>query len=112
MEEIGQRFQDLTISLSACREELISEVQELKKEKLNTLKIQQEELELALDIVQRSEGFTEKTIKHGSEVEIYIHVEKSSITDFESNDIVEMYLDNQCTRESDIWCGINRDTFP
>ena len=69
------------------------------------MKIQQEELELALDIVQRSEGFTEKTIKHGSEVEIYIHVEKSSITDFESNDIVEMYLDNQYTRESDIWCG-------
>ena len=111
VEEIGQRFQDLTISLNVCREELISGVQELKKEKLNTLKIQQEELELALDIVQRSVGFTEKTIKHGSEVEIYIHVERSSITDFESNDIVEMYLDNQCTRESDIWCGINRDTF-
>ena len=72
VEEIGQRFQDLTISLNACREELISGVQELKKEKLNTLKIQQEELELTLDIVQRSEGFTEKTIKHGSEVEIYI----------------------------------------
>ena len=60
MEEIGQRFQDLTISLNACREELISGVQELKKEKLNTLKIQQEELELALDIEQRNEGFTEK----------------------------------------------------
>ena len=72
VEEIGQRFQDLTISLNACREELISGAQELKKEKLNTLKIQQEELELTLDIVQRSEGFTEKTIKHGSEVEIYI----------------------------------------
>ena len=50
-----------------------------------------------------------------------MHVKNSSITDFESNDIVEMYLDcdegtlimfNQRTKESDIWYGINRDTCP
>ena len=70
VEEIGQRFQDLTVSLHTRSEELVSGVQELKKAKLNTLQIQQEELELALDIVQSSVGFTEKTIKHGSEVEI------------------------------------------
>ena len=65
MEEIQQQFQDLTVSLNTRSEELVSGVQELKKAKLNTLQIQQEELELALDIVQRSVGFTEKTIKQG-----------------------------------------------
>ena len=51
MEEIQQQFQDLTVSLNTHSEELVSGVQELKKAKLNTLQIQQEELELALDIV-------------------------------------------------------------
>ena len=50
-----------------------------------------------------------------------MHVKNSSITDFESNDIVEMYLDcdegtliifNQGTKESDIWHVINGDTCP
>ncbi|XP_022809987.1 uncharacterized protein LOC111347005 [Stylophora pistillata] len=50
-----------------------------------------------------------------------MHVKNSTITDFESNDIVEMYLDcdkgtliiyNQRTKESDIWHGIAGDTCP
>ena len=50
-----------------------------------------------------------------------MHVKNSSVTDFESNDIVEMYVDcnegtlkmfNQRTKESDIWHGINGDTCP
>ena len=78
MEEIQQQFQDLTVSLNTRSEELVSGVQELKKAKLNTLQIQQEELELALDIVQRSVGFTEKTIKQGSEVEIFELAQQTS----------------------------------
>ena len=80
VEEIQQQFQDLTISLNTRSEELVSGVQELKKAKLNTLQIQQEELELALDIVQRSVGFTEKTIKQGSEVEI-LNLHNKHLTD-------------------------------
>lgn len=81
VEEIQQQFQDLTVSLNTCSEELVSGVQELKKAKLNTLQIQQEELELALDIVQRSVGFTEKTIKQGSEVEI-LNLHNKHLTDY------------------------------
>ena len=69
-EDIAKRFEDLTVSLNTRHEELVNGVQELKKAKLNTLQIQKEELELALDIVQSSVGFTERAFRHGSEVEI------------------------------------------
>ena len=71
----------MTVSLNTRSEELVSGVQELQKAKLNTLQIQQEELELALDIVQRSVGFTEKTIKQGSEVEI-LNLHNKHLTDY------------------------------
>ncbi|XP_022809984.1 tripartite motif-containing protein 45-like [Stylophora pistillata] len=47
VQEIGERFQDLTVSLNTRQEELVNGVQELKKAKLNTLQNQQEELKLA-----------------------------------------------------------------
>lgn len=70
VENVTNVFHDLTASLNTRREELINEVEELKKAKLNSLNVQQEELEMALGIVQSSVRFTEKAFKHGSEVEI------------------------------------------
>ncbi|KAL9963704.1 hypothetical protein ACROYT_G027236 [Oculina patagonica] len=63
-------FRDLTASLNTRHDELMNEVEELKKAKLKSLEIQQEELEMAVGVVQNSVGFTEKAFKHGSEVEI------------------------------------------
>ena len=70
VQNVTNFFHDLTASLSTRCEELINEVEELKKAKLNSLNVQQEELEMALEIVQSSVRFTEKAFKHGSEVEI------------------------------------------
>ncbi|KAL9956951.1 hypothetical protein ACROYT_G038517 [Oculina patagonica] len=63
-------FHDLTASLNTRQDELMDEVEELKKAKLKSLEIQLEELEAAVEIVENSVGFTEKAYKHGSEVEI------------------------------------------
>jgi len=70
VQNVTNFFHDLTASLSTRCEELINEVEELKKAKLNSLNVQQGELEMALEIVQSSVRFTEKAFKHGSEVEI------------------------------------------
>ena len=70
VQNVTKFFHDLTASLSTRCEELINEVEELKKAKLDPLNVQQEELEMALGIVQSSVRFTEKAFKHGSEVEI------------------------------------------
>ena len=70
VQNVTNVFHDLTASLNTRLEELTNEVEEMKKAKLNSLDVQQEELELALGIVQSSVKFTEKAFKHGSEVEI------------------------------------------
>ena len=70
VQNVTNFFHDLTASLNARREELINGVEELKKAKLNSLDVQQAELEMGLGIVQSSVKFTEKAFKHGSEVEI------------------------------------------
>ncbi|KAL9972018.1 hypothetical protein ACROYT_G018254 [Oculina patagonica] len=57
-------FHDLTASLNTRHDELMNEVEELKKAKLKSLEIQQEELEMAVGIVRNSVGFTEKAFKH------------------------------------------------
>jgi len=70
VQNVTNFFHDLTTSLNTRLEELINEVEEMKKVKLTSLDVQQGELEMALGIVQSSVKFTEKAFKHGSEVEI------------------------------------------
>jgi len=70
VQNVTNFFNDLTSSLNNRFEELINEVEEMKKAKLTSLDVQQGELEMALGIVQSSVKFTEKAFKHGSEVEI------------------------------------------
>ena len=70
VQNVTNCFRDLTANLNTRHDELINEVEELKKAKLKSLEIQQEDLETAAGIVGSSVGFTEKAFKHGSEVEI------------------------------------------
>ena len=70
VEEIINCFSELSACLDARRGELIDKVEELKKAKLKSLEIQQEELETALGSVQSSVEFTERAFENGSEVEI------------------------------------------
>jgi len=63
-------FQELTDCLSTRCNKLISVVEELKKAKLKSLELQQEELETALGSVWSSIEFTERALEHGSEVDI------------------------------------------
>ena len=70
VQNVANFFHDLSTSLNTRLEELINEVEEMKKTKMISLDVQQEELEMALGIVQSSVKFTEKAFKHGSEVEI------------------------------------------
>ncbi|XP_022808322.1 tripartite motif-containing protein 45-like [Stylophora pistillata] len=70
VQEVHNCFQKLSACLNARCEELIRDVEELKKMKEKTLEIQQGELEAALGSVQSSAEFTEKALENGSEVEI------------------------------------------
>ena len=70
VEEIINCFDELTACLDARRGELIEKVEELKKAKLKSLELQQEELGTALGSVQSSVEFTERAFENGSEVEI------------------------------------------
>ena len=70
VQEVLNCFQKLSACLNARCEELIHDVEEIKKVKQKSLEIQQEELEAALGNVQSSVEFTEKALENGSEVEI------------------------------------------
>ena len=70
VQEVLNCFQKLSACLNARCEELIHDVEEIKKVKQKSLEIQQEELEAALGSVQSSVEFTEKALENGSEVEI------------------------------------------
>ena len=70
VQEVLNCFEKLSDCLNARCEELIHDVEELKKVKQKSLEIQQEELEAALGNVQSSVEFTEKALENGSEVEI------------------------------------------
>ena len=70
VQEVFNCFQELTDCLNSRCNELISIVEELKKAKLKTLELQQEELETALGSVWSSVEFTERALEHGSEVDI------------------------------------------
>ena len=70
VQEVLNCFQKLSARLNARCEELIHDVEELKKVKQKSLEIQQEELEAALGNVQSSVEFTEKALENGSKVEI------------------------------------------
>ena len=70
VQEVFNCFEKLSDYLNARCDELIHDVEELKKVKQKSLEIQQEELEAALGNVQSSVEFTEKALENGSEVEI------------------------------------------
>ena len=70
VQEVLNCFLKLSACLNARCEELIHDVEEIKKVKQKSLEIQQEELEAALGSVQSSVEFTEKALENGSEVEI------------------------------------------
>ena len=70
VQEVLNCFQKLSACLNARCEELIHDVEEIKKVKQKSLEIQQEELEAALGSVQSSVEFTEKALENGNEVEI------------------------------------------
>jgi len=70
VQEVLSCFQELTDCLNTRCNELICSVEELKKAKLKSLEIQQEELETALGNVWSSIEFTERALEHGSEVDI------------------------------------------
>ena len=70
VQEVRNCFLKLSARLNARCEELIHDVEEIKKVKQKSLEIQQEELEAALGSVQSSVEFTEKALENGSEVEI------------------------------------------
>ena len=70
VQEVLNCFLKLSARLNARCEELIHDVEEIKKVKQKSLEIQQEELEAALGSVQSSVEFTEKALENGSEVEI------------------------------------------
>jgi len=70
VQEVLSCFQELTDCLNTRCNELICSVEELKKAKLKSLEIQQEELETALGSVWSSVEFTERALEHGSEVDI------------------------------------------
>ena len=70
VQEVLKCFQELTACLNTRCNELVCNVEELKKAKLKSLEIQQGELETALGSVQSSIEFTEKALEHGSEVDI------------------------------------------
>ena len=70
VQEVLNCFLKLSACLNARCEELIHDVEEIKKVKQKSLEIQQEELEAALGSVQSSVEFTEKALENGNEVEI------------------------------------------
>ena len=70
VQEVRNCFLKLSARLNARCEELIHDVEEIKKVKQKSLEIQQEELEAALGSVQSSVEFTEKALENGNEVEI------------------------------------------
>ena len=70
MQEVLNCFQDLTACLNTRCEELVHDIEELKKSKLKSLEIQQGELETALGSVESSIEFTKRALENGSEVEI------------------------------------------
>ena len=70
VQEVVNCFDELTVCLDARRGKMIDKVEDIKKAKLKSLEIQQEELETALGIVQTSVEFTEKALENGSQVEI------------------------------------------
>ncbi|KAJ7392719.1 hypothetical protein OS493_010372 [Desmophyllum pertusum] len=70
VQEVINCFEELTTRLNTRCEELIHDIEELKKSKLKSLEIQQGELEIALVSVQSSVEFTERALENGSEVEI------------------------------------------
>lgn len=73
-EETVQEIINCFAVLAACLEdrqgEMIDKVEEIKKAKLKSLKIQKEALETALASVQSSVEFTERAFNSGSQVEI------------------------------------------
>lgn len=70
MQEVLDCFQELTACLNTRREELVHDIEEIKKAKLKSLEIQQGELETALGSVESSIEFTERALENGSEVEV------------------------------------------
>ncbi|KAJ7392711.1 hypothetical protein OS493_010364 [Desmophyllum pertusum] len=70
LREVITCFQELTTHLNTRCEELIHDIEELRKSKLKSLEIQQGELETALGSVESSVEFTERALENGSEVEI------------------------------------------
>ncbi|KAJ7392737.1 hypothetical protein OS493_010391 [Desmophyllum pertusum] len=70
VQEVINCFQELTTHLNTRREELIHDIEVIKKSELKSLEIQQEELETALGSVKSSVEFTERALENGSEVEI------------------------------------------
>ncbi|KAL9963705.1 hypothetical protein ACROYT_G027238 [Oculina patagonica] len=79
VEDITFYLEELTKDLNIRWGELIQWVEELKEAKLQSLDVQQEELETALRSVQSGVEFTERAFETGSEVEfLNMHKQMSS----------------------------------